>query len=59
MCSMVVSSKDSLMVVGGANKYGIPQKGIYEFVDDDSLGSWNLVGSMSVGWCRHAVNCTT
>ena len=51
----VVSSKDSLMVVGGANKCGIPQEGIYEFVDDDSLGSWNLVGNMSVGRCRHAV----
>ena len=51
----VVSSKDSLMVVGGANECGIPQEGIYEFVDDDSLGSWNLVGNMSVGRCRHAV----
>ena len=51
----VVSSKDSVMVVGGANKCGTPQKGIYEFVDDDSLGSWNLVGNMSVGRCCHAV----
>ena len=53
----VVSCKDSLMLVGGA-KGGIPQKGIYEFIegknDDGKVGSWKPVGSMSVGRYRHA-----
>ena len=54
----VVSCKNSLMLVGGA-KDGIPQKGIYEFIegknDDGKVGSWTPVGSMRMGRYRHAV----
>ena len=53
----VVSCEDSLMLVGGV-KDGIPQEGIYKFIDgnnvDGKVGSWKQVGSMSVGRYRHA-----
>ena len=54
----VVSCKDSLLLVGGA-KDGKPQSSIYEFIDgkniEGKVGSWRLVGNMSVGRYRHAV----
>ena len=54
----VVSCKDSLLLVGGV-KDGKPRSNIYEFIDgkniEGKVGSWRLVGNMSVGRYRHAV----
>ena len=60
MRSTVVSCKKSLLLVGGVNFVGHPEKAIYEFVDGEIVdgkvdNSWKQVGNMGIGRYRHGV----